>query len=44
MTDLEDSVAALEKSVNTLAAQLAQLTSATEPASVQQLAEKLATP
>ena len=40
MTDLEDSVAALEKSVNTLAAQLARLTSATEPASVQQLADK----
>jgi TolA-binding protein len=36
---LEGGVGSLEKSVNTLATQLAQLTSATPPASLQQLAD-----
>jgi len=37
---LEGGVASLDKSVSTLATQLAQLTSATQPASLQQLADK----
>jgi hypothetical protein len=37
---LEGGIGSLEKSVNTLATQLAQLTSATQPASLQQLADK----
>jgi len=39
MKALEGGVASLDKSVRTLAGQLAQLTTATQPASVQQLAD-----